>query len=67
MLLIINLSATFFRYASTMLKSFIHLSLLISTFLKAITSNNLMYDIINKIFLFSFEVPMSFGKAENDL
>lgn len=46
MLLLINLSALFFRNAGTKLKSFVHLLLLKTTFLKPLRSNSLMSDTI---------------------
>lgn len=67
MLLVINLSAAFFRNASTMLNSFVYLPLLNSIFLKAIMSNTLMPETIHKMDFFPFEIPMLFGKAENEL
>lgn len=67
MRLLINLSAIFFKKAVTMLKSFVHLSVLNSTLLKAATNNNLMSDTTRNILLKTLQIPGLFIKAKNEL
>lgn len=65
-LLLINLSALFFRNAGTKLKSFVHLLLLNIIFLKAVRGNSLMSDKTHT-HSYKFEIPVLPVKSKNEL